>query len=101
MYSTLLTLFIYRTMTWEMFPKAAAKAVKTTGVVRLPIGVSAHVPVPDGSLPRGEPWRLASVSTNPWVISPHQPDPFPARHVLINCALGFNPPPAGTTQLVG
>ena len=39
-YSILLTFFIYRTMTWENFLKAAAKAVKTTGVVLLLIGVS-------------------------------------------------------------
>ena len=36
----LLTFFIYRTMTWPNFLRAAAKAVKTTGVVLLLIGVS-------------------------------------------------------------
>ena len=39
-YSILLTFFLYRTMTWEKFMIAAAKAVKTTGVVLLLIGVS-------------------------------------------------------------
>ena len=39
-YSIVLTFFVYRTMTWENFLKAAAKAVKTTGVVLLLIGVS-------------------------------------------------------------
>ena len=39
-YSIILTFFIYRTMTWTKFLKAAAKAVKTTGVVLLLIGVS-------------------------------------------------------------
>jgi TRAP-type C4-dicarboxylate transport system permease large subunit len=40
-YSIFLTFFLYRTMTWEKFMKAAARAVKTTGVVLLLIGVSA------------------------------------------------------------
>ena len=39
-YSILLTFFLYRTMTWDNFMKAAAKAAKTTGVVLLLIGVS-------------------------------------------------------------
>ena len=39
-YTILLTFFIYRTMTWDNFMKAAAKAAKTTGVVLLLIGVS-------------------------------------------------------------
>ena len=39
-YSILLTFFLYRTMTWQKFLTAAAKAVKTTGVVLLLIGVS-------------------------------------------------------------
>ena len=36
-----MTFVVYRTMTWENFLKASAKAVKTTGVVLLLIGVSA------------------------------------------------------------
>ena len=39
-YSIVLTFFLYRTMTWDNFLKAAAKAAKTTGVVLLLIGVS-------------------------------------------------------------
>ena len=39
-YTILLTFFVYRTMTMQNFLKAAAKAVKTTGVVLLLIGVS-------------------------------------------------------------
>ena len=39
-YTILLTFYLYRTMTWPNFLKAAAKAAKTTGVVLLLIGVS-------------------------------------------------------------
>ena len=35
-----LTLFVYRSLSWDNFLKAAAKAVKTTGVVLLLIGIS-------------------------------------------------------------
>ena len=74
-YSITLTFFIYRTMTWEKFMKAAARAVKTTGVVLLLIGVStmfqylmALYEVADlaGDL-------LAQISTSPCRIAP---DPF-------------------------
>ena len=40
-YALLLTFVVYRTCRWENFLKAAAKAVKTTGVVLLLIGISA------------------------------------------------------------
>jgi len=135
-YSIILTFFIYRTMTWDKFVKAAAKAVKTTGVVLLLIGVStmfqylmALYQVADlaGDL-------LATVSTNPWMIfflinlilfllgtfmdmastilictpiflpiaMKYGMDPVQFGMVmLINCALGLNTPPVGTTQFVG
>jgi len=135
-YSILLTFFIYRTMTWEKFMKAAARAVKTTGVVLLLIGVSsmfqylmALYEVADlaGDL-------LATISTNPWVIfflinlilfllgtfmdmastilictpiflpiaMKYGMDPVQFGMVmLINCALGLNTPPVGTTQFIG
>jgi tripartite ATP-independent transporter DctM subunit len=135
-YSIVLTFFIYRTMTWAKFTKAAARAVKTTGVVLLLIGVSgmfqylmALYQVADLA---GE--LLASVSTNPWAIfflinlilfllgtfmdmastilicTPiflpiavhYGMDPVQFGMVmLINCALGLNTPPVGTTQFVG
>jgi tripartite ATP-independent transporter DctM subunit len=135
-YSIVLTFFIYRTMTWQNFLKAAARAVKTTGVVLLLIGVStmfqyllALYQVAD--LAGG--W-LAAVSTNPWVIfflinlilfllgtfmdmaatilictpiflpiaMTYGMDPVQFGMVmLINCALGLNTPPVGTTQFVG
>jgi tripartite ATP-independent transporter DctM subunit len=135
-YSIVLTFFIYRTMTWEKFLKAAARAVKTTGVVLLLIGVSAMFQylmalyqVADLA---GE--GLAKVSTNPWMIfflinlilfllgtfmdmastilictpiflpiaAHYGMDPVQFGMVmLINCALGLNTPPVGTTQFVG
>ncbi|APV51136.1 hypothetical protein BWI17_16460 [Betaproteobacteria bacterium GR16-43] len=135
-YSIVLTFFLYRTMTWDKFMKAAARAVKTTGVVLLLIGVSAmfqylmalyQVADLAGA-------SLASISTNPWVIffminlilfvlgtfmdmastilicTPiflpiavtYGMDPVQFGMVmLINCALGLNTPPVGTTQFIG
>ena len=135
-YSIILTFFLYRTMTWDKFMKAAARAVKTTGVVLLLIGVSgmfqylmALYQVADLA---GE--TLGSVSTNPWVIfflinlilfllgtfmdmastilictpiflpiaMAYGMDPVQFGMVmLINCALGLNTPPVGTTQFIG
>jgi tripartite ATP-independent transporter DctM subunit len=135
-YSILLTFFLYRTMTWDKFMAAAAKAAKTTGVVLLLIGVSTmfqylmglyEVADSTGAL-------LASISTNPWVIfflinlilfvlgtfmdmastilictpiflplaMKFGMDPVQFGMVmLINCALGLNTPPVGTTQFIG
>jgi len=135
-YSITLTFFIYRTMTREKFLKAAARAVKTTGVVLLLIGVStmfqylmALYEVAD--LAGG---AMASISTSPWVIflminiilfllgtfmdmastilictpiflpiaMKYGMDPVQFGMVmLINCALGLNTPPVGTTQFIG
>ena len=135
-YSITLTFLIYRTMTWAKFMKAAARAVKTTGVVLLLIGVStmfqylmALYQVADLA---GD--MLATISTNPWVIfflinlclfllgtfmdmaatilicTPiflpvamnYGMDPVQFGIVmLINCALGLNTPPVGTTQFIG
>jgi tripartite ATP-independent transporter DctM subunit len=135
-YSLVLTLAVYRSMTRERFLKAAARAVKTTGVVLLLIGVStmfqyllALYQVAD--LAGG---ALAAVSTNPLVIfllinvilfllgtfmdmaatilictpiflpiaMQYGMDPVQFGMVmLINCALGLNTPPVGTTQFIG
>ncbi len=135
-YSILLTFAVYRSMTWAKFTKAAAKAVKTTGVVLLLIGVStmfqylmALYQVADLA---GD--ALAMISTNPWVIflliniilfllgtfmdmastilictpiflpiaMKYGMDPVQfGMVILINCALGLNTPPVGTTQFVG
>jgi tripartite ATP-independent transporter DctM subunit len=135
-YSLLLTMLVYKSLTREKFAKAAAKAVKTTGVVLLLIGVStmfqylmALYSVADLA---GE--AMASLSTNPWMIflminlilfllgtfmdmastilictpiflpiaEKFGMDPVQFGMVmLINCALGLNTPPVGTTQFVG
>jgi len=135
-YALVLTIFLYRSMSWESFLKAAAKSVKTTGVVLLLIGVSNtfgylitlyEVADVTGQL-------LAGISTSPWVIfllvnailfflgtfldmAPTilictpiflpicaQYGMHPVQFgmlLLINCALGLNTPPVGTTQFVG
>jgi len=135
-YTLLLTFFIYRTMTWHHLLLAAAKAVKTTGVVLLLIGVSAMFQYLMGLYEvagfMGD--LLSNVSTTPWVVflvinvilfalgtfmdmaatiliatpiflpiaMKYGMDPVQFGIVmLINCALGLNTPPVGTTQFVG
>lgn len=135
-YALALTVLVYRTLTWDQFVRAAAKAVKTTGVVLLLIGISATfgylisfygVAEKTGEL-------LGSISTNPWAIflmvnivlfllgtfldmaatilicTPiflpicMQYGMGPVQFgmvMLLNCALGLNTPPVGTTQFVG
>jgi tripartite ATP-independent transporter DctM subunit len=135
-YSMLLTTFIYRTMTRQKFLKAAARAVKTTGVVLLLIGVSTMLQylmalygVADLA---GE--LMSQISTSPWAIflminiilfllgtfmdmastilictpiflpiaMKYGMDPAQFGIVmLLNCALGLNTPPVGTTQFIG
>lgn len=135
-WALLITVLVYRTLTWENFLKACAKACKTTGVVLLLIGISAafgyfmalyEVPQKTGEL-------MKSVTTEPWLIflmvnvllfvlgtfldmaatilicTPiflpicqqfgMDPTQFGIM-MLINCALGLNTPPVGTTQFVG
>ena len=69
-YTILLTFFIYRTMTLPNFLRAAAKAVKTTGVVLLLIGVSTMFQYLMGLYEvadfAGD--MMSKVSTQPWVI---------------------------------
>ena len=135
-YSIVLTFFLYRTMTWTNFMRAAAKAAKTTGVVLLLIGVSTMFQYLMGLYEvadlAGE--AMASVSTNPIVVfflinfilfvlgtfmdmastilictpiflpiaMKFGMDPVQFGMVmLINCALGLNTPPVGTTQFIG
>ncbi|WP_225784731.1 TRAP transporter large permease [Xenophilus sp. Marseille-Q4582] len=136
MWALLVTVLVYRSLSWKDFLKACAKACKTTGVVLLLIGISSafgyfmalyEVPQKTGEL-------MTSVSSSPWVIflminvllfllgtfldmaatilictpiflpiamefgmSPVQ---F-GIVMLINCALGLNTPPVGTTQFIG
>jgi tripartite ATP-independent transporter DctM subunit len=69
-WALLVTVFVYRSLTWEHFLMACAKACKTTGVVLLLIGISGafgyfmalyEVPQMTGEL-------MKSVSSEPWVI---------------------------------
>ncbi|CAN7292348.1 TRAP transporter large permease [Variovorax sp. LjRoot290] len=130
------TVLVYRSLSWQDFLKACAKACKTTGVVLLLIGISSafgyfmalyEVPQKTGEL-------MTSVSSSPWVIflminvllfvlgtfldmaatilicTPiflpiaMQFGMSPVQFgivMLINCALGLNTPPVGTTQFIG
>ncbi|MCG5237985.1 TRAP transporter large permease [Xanthobacter oligotrophicus] len=77
-YALLLTTLVYRSLTWQHFLMAAAKAAKTTGIVLLLIGISTMF----GYLMSiygiadmvGD--ALSSISTRPWVI-----------FILVNIAL--------------
>jgi len=136
LWALLITVFVYRTLSWKNFLKACAKACKTTGVVLLLIGISSafgyfmalyEVPAKTGEL-------MKLVSDTPWVIflmvnillfllgtfldmaatilictpiflpicQQFGMDPVQfGIMLLINCALGLNTPPVGTTQFVG
>jgi tripartite ATP-independent transporter DctM subunit len=135
-YALALTVFVYRSMSWEGFLKAAAKSVKTTGVVLLLIGVSSTfgylIALYEVAEITGR--ALAGISSEPWVIfllvnlllfflgtfldmaptilictpiflpicAQYGMDPVQfGMLMLINCALGLNTPPVGTTQFVG
>lgn len=135
-WALLVTAGVYRSLSWNDFVKACAKASKTTGVVLLLIGISAafgyfialyEVPQKTGEL-------MTAISSEPWVIflmiivllfllgtfldmaatilictpiflpiaMQFGMDPVQFGIVmLINCALGLNTPPVGTTQFVG
>jgi tripartite ATP-independent transporter DctM subunit len=135
-YTITLTFFIYRTMTLQNFLRAAAKAVKTTGVVLLLIGVSTMFQYLMGLYEVADfaGALMNKVSTQPWMIflliniilfllgtfmdmaatilictpiflpiamkAGMDPVQF-GMLMLINCALGLNTPPVGTTQFVG
>jgi len=135
-YALALTIFVYRSLSWDGFLKAAAKAVKTTGIVLLLIGVSNVfgylIALYEVAEITGQ--FLAGISTQPWVIflmvnvilfllgtfldmaptilictpiflpicAQYGMDPVQfGMLMLINCALGLNTPPVGTTQFVG
>ena len=136
LWALLLTGIVYRSLSWENFLAACAKAVKTTGIVLALIGISAafgyfmaYYSVPDLA---GQ-W-MSGISSSPWVIyllinvvlfvlgtfldmaptilvctpifmpiaEKFGMDPIQfAIVMLLNCALGLNTPPVGTTQFVG
>jgi tripartite ATP-independent transporter DctM subunit len=135
-YALALTIFVYKSLSWENFLKAAAKAVKTTGVVLLLIGISTTFGylISLYSLADLTGEMLSRVSSSPAVIfllvnlilfflgtfldmaatilicTPiflpiclkYGMDPVQfGMMMLINCALGLNTPPVGTTQFVG
>jgi len=135
-YSILLSTLLYRSLTFAHFVEAAARAVKTTGIVLLLIGVSNTLGYLISLYGAAEMTgnALASLSTSPWVIfllvniilfvlgtfldmaatilicTPiflpicMQYGMGPVQFgmlMLINCALGLNTPPVGTTQAVG
>ena len=79
LWALLITVFVYRSLSWHHFLKACAKACKTTGVVLLLIGIS---------------------SAFGYFMALYDPVQFGIM-LLINCALGLNTPPVGTTQFVG
>lgn len=136
LWALLVTVFVYRSLSWDHFIKACAKACKTTGVVLLLIGISSafgyfmalyEVPQKTGEL-------MGTITQTPWMIflmvnvllfllgtfldmaatilicTPiflpicqrygMDPTQFGVM-MLINCALGLNTPPVGTTQFVG
>ena len=69
-YTILLAFLVYRTMTWNHVLEAAAKAVKTTGVVLLLIGVSAMFQYLMGlyELADFTGDLVATISTTPWIV---------------------------------
>jgi tripartite ATP-independent transporter DctM subunit len=136
LYALALTILVYRTLKWEHFVKAAAKAVRTTGVILLLIGISSTfgylISLYGVAELTGQ--MLSQVTTTPWMIflliniilfvlgtfmdmaatilictpiflpiamkAGMDPVQF-GMLMLINCALGLNTPPVGTTQFVG
>ncbi|MDB5998488.1 MAG: hypothetical protein JWP52_187 [Rhizobacter sp.] len=70
LWALLLTTLAYRTLTRQQFVKSAAKAVKSTGVVLLLIGISSMFGYLIGLYGVAEMTgaALSKVSTSPWVI---------------------------------
>jgi tripartite ATP-independent transporter DctM subunit len=135
-YSIVLSALLYRSLTFAHFVMAAAKAVKTTGIVLLLIGVSNTLGylISLYSVAEMTGTALTNLTTSPWIIflfvnlillvlgtfldmaatilicTPiflpicvqygMTPVQF-GMMMLINCALGLNTPPVGTTQFVG
>jgi tripartite ATP-independent transporter DctM subunit len=135
-YAILLGFLFYRSLTWQHLLKAGAKAVKTTGIVLLLIGISNTFGylISLYGVAQLTADALSQISTSPWIIfflvnvilfllgtfldmaatilicTPiflpicMQFGMGPVQFgmlMLINCALGLNTPPVGTTQFVG
>jgi tripartite ATP-independent transporter DctM subunit len=136
LYALGLTMFLYKSLTKDKFIKAASKAVKTTGIVLLLIGISsmfgylislygvAELTGKALSALTSEPWLIfLLVNVILFVLGTFldmaatillcTPIFLPICQaygmssvqfgmvMLINCALGLNTPPVGTTQFVG
>jgi tripartite ATP-independent transporter DctM subunit len=136
LYALALTVLVYRTLRWEHFLKAASKAVKTTGIILLLIGISSTfgylISLYGVAELTGK--MLSAFTQQPWLIFLLinvilfvlgtfldmaatillcTPIFLPIAQqygmssvqfgmvMLINCALGLNTPPVGTTQFVG
>jgi len=136
LYALGLTIFLYKSLKWEHFIKAASKAVRTTGVILLLIGISSTfgylISLYGVAELTGK--MLAEITTTPWMVFLMiniilfvlgtfldmaatillcTPIFLPIAQeygmtsvqfgivMLINCALGLNTPPVGTTQFVG
>lgn len=136
LYALFLTVFVYRSLSRQQFIKAAAKAVKTTGVILLLIGISSTfgylISLYGVAALTGQ--MLSAITTEPWLIFLLvnvilfvlgtfldmaatillcTPIFLPICQqygmtsvqfgimLLVNCALGLNTPPVGTTQFVG
>ncbi len=84
LYAMFVTVVLYRTMSRKNFLKASAKAVKTTGVVLLLIGVSATFQYSDRPLPGRRPDRRMDgegVVGSLGDLPADQLDPLRSRHV--------------------
>ena len=70
LYALALTALVYRSLAWDQFLRAAAKAVKTTGVVLLLIGISATFGYLIGFYGVAERTGelMATISDSPWAI---------------------------------
>lgn len=136
LYALVLMIFLYKSLTYDKFIQAASKAVKTTGVVLLLIGISSMfgylISLYGVAELTGK--AMASMASEPWMIFLMvnvilfvlgtfldmaatillcTPIFLPICQaygmssvqfgmvMLINCALGLNTPPVGTTQFVG
>jgi tripartite ATP-independent transporter DctM subunit len=135
-WALLVTVFVYRSLSWRDFLAACAKACKTTGVVLFLIGISAafgyfialyEVPQATGELMKkfsSEPWVIfllinamlfllgtfLDMAATILICAPiflpvamefgMDPVQFGIM-LLLNCALGLNTPPVGSTQFVG
>jgi tripartite ATP-independent transporter DctM subunit len=136
LWALLVTVLGYRSLSWQGFLAACAKACKTTGVVLFLIGMSAafgyfialyEVPQATGELMKRlttEPWLVflminlilfllgtfLDMAATILICAPiflpiameHGMDPVQfGIMLLLNCALGLNTPPVGSTQFVG